>query len=161
MELGQLPQHGRLHHRHGDGAGKGQGIAGAGGQREAQDVRVGLARGVVAVRGGSSAKRDGHGGGRRGDQRVDQRLAAVVGGLEAVAGLREIDGHEAQRAAAGQRLEQRALMVERAGEASAAARARIGVGAEGIGQGVADCPAHRPRAGSFAPRRPASPDGAA
>ena len=45
-------------------------------------------------------------------ERGDQRLAAVVGGIELVIRSREVDGYEAQRTAAGQRLEQGALVLE-------------------------------------------------
>ena len=137
MELAQLPQHGRLHHRHGNGAGQRNGIAGARCQREAQDVCVGLARAAVVMRRRQLGERDRHRGGCRGDQGVDQGLAAVVGGIEAVAGLREVDGNEAQRAAAGQRLEQGALMRQgagktvRQGSAWTPSRERIGQGVAG------------------------------
>ena len=77
-----------------------------------------------------------HRQGRRGDQRGDQGLMAVVGRLEAVAGVGEVDRHEADAAAPRQRAEQPALVGQGLRQRRRQVGAERAVG-ERIGQYVA------------------------
>ena len=118
VEFAQLPKHCGLHHRHGNGACHRKCIAGARRKRKAQNMGVGFAHGAVALRWRKLGERDRHSGWCCFLEGGNQRLAAVVGRIEPVARSREIDGYEAQRTAAGEGLEQGALVLENTGEAA-------------------------------------------
>ncbi len=98
MQLCHLAEHDRLQHRHRNRAGDRHGIAGAGRHGEAQDVRVRFPR--VARRSRQLPQGDPHGGGCGSNERLHERLAAIVGRLEAVVRLGEVDGNEIQGALA-------------------------------------------------------------